>query len=380
VRGTRFFRGDRIFFMHGMNHWAAPTLARTDDPSGWDRLRRDLDRLQSIGINTLRVMASTEGPNAKRRGIVPAIQPEPHRYDTAGVEGVLRLADEMRHRGLYGIFVLNNFWSWSGGMAQYRAWAEGESIPWYDFGQYAGGFYGNEAARELSYAYVNHLVPQLRDNPAVIWELANEPRRAGPSYATWLGEAAVLVKSLAPLQLLTTGSEGDTAGLGVIDEHRNRAIDFATHHMWAQNWGWVAPATLEADFDGAVAKANAYMGRHALLAAQLGKPIVLEEFGFPRDGGSFDPAAPTVLRDRYFAAVYRMVRALCEAGPMAGVMPWAWAGESRPPRPGGAWAPGDPWTGDPPHEPQGWYSVYDSDSTVAVIREGGDELIALSKA
>jgi mannan endo-1,4-beta-mannosidase len=380
VRGTRFFRGGRVFFVNGVNHWAAPTLARTDNPAGWDQLRRDLDQLQGIGVNVLRVMASTEGAHTDRRRIVPAIQPAPGRYDSAGVEGVLRLAEEMQRRGLYGIFVLNNFWSWSGGMAQYRAWAEGESIPWYDLGQYAGGFFANAAARALSYAYVRVLVPQLRSNPAVIWELANEPRKSGPSYAKWLREAATLVKSLAPAQLLTTGSEGDAAGLGIIDEHRIEAIDFATHHMWAQNWGWVSPATLAVDFDSAVSKAHAYMGRHALLAAQLGKPIVLEEFGFPRDGGSCDPASTTVLRDAYFRAVYEMIRALCEEGPMAGVLPWAWAGESRPPRPGAAWRTGDPLTGDPPHEPQGWYSIYGDDSTVGVLRECGAELLALAKA
>ena len=32
--------------------------------------------------------------------------------------------------------------------------------------------------------------------------------------------------------------------------------------------------------------------------------------------------------------------------------------------------PGDPYLGDPPHEPQGWYSVFDTDaSTQAVIRD-----------
>ncbi len=378
VRGTRFYRGDRLFFMHGMNHWAAPTLARTDDPLGWDRLRRDFDQLQAIGINVVRVMAATEGPNTAGRRVVPTTEPDPRRYDPAGVDGILRLADEMQRRGLYGIFVLNNFWSWSGGMPQYRAWAEGESIPWYDFGQYAAGFYGNAAARELSFAYIRHLVPQLDSNPAVLWELANEPR-PGPSYATWLREAAALVKSLAPAQLLTTGSEGDRAGLGLIDEHRIEAIDFATHHMWAQNWGWVSSSTLARDFDSAVAKAHAYMGRHALLATQLGKPIIVEEFGFPRDGGSFDPRSTTALRDRYFGAVYRLARELCEDGPMAGIMPWAWAGSAYPRRPGGAWTKGDPLTGDPPHEPQGWYSVYDRDSTVAALRECGAELLALTK-
>ena len=41
---------------------------------------------------------------------------------------------------------------------------------------------------------------------------------------------------------------------------------------------------------------------------------------------------------------------------------WAWAGEGRARQPGDHWAPGDDLLGDPPHEPQGWYSVFDADA------------------
>jgi mannan endo-1,4-beta-mannosidase len=372
VRGTRFYRDGRVFFMNGVNHWAAPTLARTGNALGWDRVRRDLDALQAMGINALRVMSATEGPDTEPHRIVPSIQPSPGRYEAAGVEGVARLADELRRRGLYGIFTLTNFWSWSGGMAQYRAWAHNEPIPALGFEDFAAGFYESEPAKALFRSYVRFLVPELSGNPAVLWELANEPRsrQRRAAYRQWIDETARLIKSMAPGQLVTTGSEGEMAGLGVVEDHRSPAIDFATCHMWAQNWGWVNPATLAADCPPALERAQAYLQRHAALATTLGKPIILEEFGFPRDGGSFDASGPTTLRDRYFAAVYDGVRALSVDGPMAGIMPWAWAGESRPSSPGASWRPGDPLTGDPPHEPQGWYGIYDRDATVAVIREG----------
>ena len=111
------------------------------------------------------------------------------------------------------------------------------------------------------------------------------------------------------------------------------------------------------------------MNDHATKAAAVGKPILLEEFGFPRDGDSFDPAAPTTLRDQYFQEIYALVQSLIPTTPMAGIMPWAWAGDARPPRPGGLWKPGDPFIGDPPHEEQGWYSVYDKDTTLKLITE-----------
>jgi mannan endo-1,4-beta-mannosidase len=61
--------------------------------------------------------------------------------------------------------------------------------------------------------------------------------------------------------------------------------------------------------------------------------------------------------------------------PVAGVNFWAWSGEGRPREAGGAWKPGDPWVGDPPHEPQGWYGVYDADAgTLAVIKAAAAKL------
>jgi mannan endo-1,4-beta-mannosidase len=155
-----------------------------------------------------------------------------------------------------------------------------------------------------------------------------------------------------------------------VEDHRSPAVDFVTCHLWAQNWGWVDAACGTKEFERALQLARDYVERHAAMAARLAKPILLEEFGFPRDAGSFDPAAPTTFRDRYFEAMYALVASLALETPMLGIFPWAWSGSSRPRRPGGAWRPGDPLTGDPPHEPQGWYGIYESDSTIEVIRDG----------
>ena len=118
---------------------------------------------------------------------------------------------------------------------------------------------------------------------------------------------------------------------------------------------------------------DAYLRAHAEKAAQLGKPLVIEEFGIGRDAGSNDPAATTAVRDRYYAEVFGRVYELARRPDLtiAGVNFWAWAGEARPAQPyGGFWHAGLPFVGDPPHEAQGWYSVYDSDQgTLAVVRD-----------
>jgi len=55
---------------------------------------------------------------------------------------------------------------------------------------------------------------------------------------------------------------------------------------------------------------------------------------------------------------------------MSGLNFWAYGGSGRPAKNGGWWKAGDDFIGDPPHERQGWYSVYDTDfTTMAVLRE-----------
>ena len=99
--------------------------------------------------------------------------------------------------------------------------------------------------------------------------------------------------------------------------------------------------------------------------------------GASRDGGTYDPTATTVYRDRYYRQLFQAVHYLAEAGrPIMGTNVWSWAGEARPPRPGEAWRVGDPLIGDPPHEDQGWYSIYDADaSTIASSQPGELETV-----
>ena len=392
VRGTRLVRDERTFLASGLNYWGGPVLARDPGAAGWDRVRRDLDQIQALGVNVVRTLGATEGPDTEPLRIVPSIQFDRGRTDPAGVAGVVRFADELRRRGMFGIFVLNNFWPWSGGMAQYVAWADGGPIPYpppqpggsFDrYIEFTSRFYESGGAREAYRAYVRFLVPMLAKNPAVVWELANEPRGVNhvAAYRGWIDETARLIKSLAPSQLVTTGSEGETAwpetaGNDVVQDHRSPAIDFVTCHLWAQNWGWVGAESLAEDFPAALELARRYVRRHAALAATVGKPLLVEEFGFPRDGASFDPATPTTLRDRYFDAIYSLVHSLMADTPMAGILPWAWSGSARPPRPGEAWRRGNPLVGDPPHEPQGWYGIYDTDTTTAIIRDWSGRIAA----
>ena len=107
------------------------------------------------------------------------------------------------------------------------------------------------------------------------------------------------------------------------------------------------------------------------MAHRLGKPLVIEEFGYSRQGNQAGIGIATDSRDRYYRHIFGEVkRSASEGGPIAGCNFWGWSGCGRPRDL--VWQTGDDYLCDPPHEPQGWYSVFDCDSTtIAIIKEYG---------
>jgi mannan endo-1,4-beta-mannosidase len=160
--------------------------------------------------------------------------------------------------------------------------------------------------------------------------------------------------------------------------HETTAIDYVTVHMWLKNWGWLKDPQLGADYETAVARAKDHVEQHTALATDtLHKPLVLEEFGLPRDHENYDPSSPTTARDDYYGRMFDQVADSCKAGrALQGANFWAWGGEGRATGQLGSAAA---FTGDPFSEPQGLNSVFDTDkSTLAVIANANAKLKALS--
>jgi mannan endo-1,4-beta-mannosidase len=395
VTPTGLERQGRPYRFVGANFWAGMNLGSSGQAGDRKRLLRELDRMQSLGISNLRIMGATEGPDSEPWRIVPALQPQPGSFRDELLEGLDFLMSEIGRRGMTAVVCLGDFWPWSGGFSQLLNWSGAGTIPypppaaggdWSVYQNFTQQFYSNEQAMNLYRETIRKIVARTnsithvvyKDDPAILsWELANEPRgiQNVVLFNFWLDQSSTFIKSLDPNHLVTTGSEGETpwpetAGLDFLANHSHSAIDYATIHIWAGNWGWYDPAHAQATFGDAVAKMKSYFQDHLAKARRLGKPLVVEEFGLARDGGSFDPESATSYRDRYYAEVFEQVAQAQAAGaPVAGVNFWAWAGEARPNKPyGGYWHAGDPFLGDPPHEAQGWYSVYDRDaSTLQVI-------------
>lgn len=122
---------------------------------------------------------------------------------------------------------------------------------------------------------------------------------------------------------------------------------------------------MAAGFATAVEKTEKYIDDNAAVAVKLNKPLVIEEFGLPRDGQSFDVSSTTELRDQYFSKI------LSQIGKqnISGANFWAFGGTARPIKGQLFWKPGDDRMGDPRMEEQGLNSVFDGDkSTWKVIK------------
>ncbi|MBI4669633.1 MAG: cellulase family glycosylhydrolase [Elusimicrobia bacterium] len=394
VKGNQFMVDGKPYYFVGTNFWTGMNLASQGKGGGRDRLVRELDRMKSLGIDNLRILGASEGPDSEPWRIVPALQPVQGVYNDDLLDGLDFLLNEMGKRGMRAVVVLNNFWPWSGGMAQYLAWAGEGPIPypppqpagsWDVYQDFTAKFYVNEKAKGYFRQFLNFLITRTnsysnkayKDDPAIMaWQLANEPRGRAQAEAMnkWIAQTAALIKSLDTNHLVSAGSEGETPwpqanGLDFLKNNSHPNIDYATVHLWVQNWGWYDPLKHDKTYGKAKKQALAYFNDHLKKAKQLAKPVVLEEFGIARDKGSFDPAKPALVRDKYYSFILDKVYQAAQAGsPMAGVNFWAWAGEARPLEPyGSIWKPESPLIGDPPHEYQGWYSIYDSDKGILAV-------------
>jgi mannan endo-1,4-beta-mannosidase len=163
--------------------------------------------------------------------------------------------------------------------------------------------------------------------------------------------------------------------------HQLASIDYATFHLWLKNWGWFDVKNPELTFQNGVNKAQSYIDQHLVLAKQLNKPMVLEEFGVERDNADYRPESTTKWRDKLLENLYTHWYKAAKAGELAsGSNFWAWSGEASTIRQDFIWQAGDDFLGDPPQEPQGLNSVFSTDiTTLNVIEQHGKQLSSLAQ-
>lgn len=405
VKDTKFIIGDKPYYFLGTNLWYGCYLGSSGETGDRERLIRELDLLQSLGITNLRILAASEKSEIKN-SLKPAIQNEPGVYDENLLEGLDFLLNEMKERKMYAVVFLNNYWEWSGGMSQYNAWfgggkaadPEDPNIGWGEFMRLSATFYRNEEANKHFRDYIkkivtrknkfNDLLYYYEDPTIMAWQLANEPRPWGSPeeveyYYKWIDSTASFIHSIDPNHLVTTGNEGTWGSLEseeyYLKAHDSKYIDYLTFHLWPKNWGWFDAKKIEETYPSTELKAVEYINKHIELARRLLKPITLEEFGIPRDFEAYSPVSPATAREKYFQLIFKLVYDSASVGsPVSGTNFWTWGGYGRARHKDFIWRKGDPFLGDPPQEPQGLNSVFDTDTaTLGIIKKYAELMNAI---
>lgn len=398
VENGQFIRHGKPYYFVGTNFWYGAILGSEGEGGNRERLHKELDFMKSQGIENLRILIGGEGENGLLGKIEPNLQPEPGVYNDDVLDGLDYLLMELGKRDMTAVLYFNNAWEWSGGYTQYVAWANNEPVlvprvdGWFSYNAFAGEFVRNERAKELFFDHVRYIVTRTNrytgikyiDDPAIFsWQICNEPRAFSSkeqdnkeAFAEWLAESARLIRELDPNHMISTGSEGFYGcewDMELCERiHAIEEIAYINCHVWPYNWKWMRGDHMREDLQRSCENTEEYIAMHVELAEKINKPLVVEEFGMPRDDMNFHKEATTECRDHYYDFVFAMVeRAAAEGGKLAGCNFWSWGGyavthvEDHE-----YWAKGDDYTGDPAQEQQGLNSIFVTDeASLAIIRE-----------
>lgn len=399
VKEGKFYKGKKPYYFVGANYWYGPLIAARNIGDR-ERLLRELDLMDSLGIDNLRILVGAEGGNEDFQ-VKPALQPKQGEYNEDLLDGLDFLLAEMAKRKMYAVLYLNNNWIWSGGMSAYLNWnGYGEvanpfleKYSWPDYFKYTQQFHTCTPCREAFQNHIRFILGRTNsyngkkyteDNTVMSWQVANEPRifteeDRGP-FKEWLNEVVGLLEELDPNTLISTGAEGKASYLQEIETykmlHENPDIDYLTMHMWPKNWQWYSSENEEETLKNSVIKAKDYIQEHIQVAQELKKPVVISEFGFPRGKESLSKNASVVNRNTFYSVLFEMIeKSADEKGSLAGLNFWGFAGFAETNEKSGKWEKGDDFSADPPQEPQGLNSVFASDtSTLNLIKKSNDAI------
>lgn len=388
VKDGKFYIGDSVYKYVGTNFWYGAILASEGRGGDRARLAKELDLLQELGIDNLRVLVGGDGGENVPSHIMPVLQTSPGVYNDTILDGLDYLMAELEKRDMKAVLYLNNAWEWSGGYGAYLDWAGAGTTPnpstdGYDkYTTHVSQFVTNDSAKNLAANHVKYIVSRVNrytkkpysESPALMaWEIANEPRAFASdsvtkdAFAKWIEATAKLIKGIDGNHLVATGSEGMHGCEEDYDLwakiHSIPEIDYAIIHLWPYNWSWIDEGTVVSGVETACKNTLDYIRPHYELMKDKKKPLVLEEFGYPRDGFLFAKGTPTEGRDKFYEYVFSLIAG---SGMIEGCNFWGWGGYADPSHE--RWQCWDDYTGDPAQEQQGLNSVFASDkSTLEII-------------
>jgi mannan endo-1,4-beta-mannosidase len=290
--GTMFTLDGRPFFVTGVNNHYL-TFASPNE------VTRVLDDAVAMGANVVRVIlqpviGSPDGrvptiwnwrnptADASNLGVKGAVMLY---WDTEknamavndgpkGMQKVDFLITEAGKRHLRLIIAFLDFWDYTGGAQQMRAW--------YGSADKSTFFFSDPRTKRDYKKWVEHVVQRVnpltglayRDDPTIMaWELMNEGNARPESLRLdWTAEMSAYVKSLDPNHLVSSGN-ANAANANRDPEVADLTIptlDFGTWHGYPLYFGLT------------VRQFGKTITDYCQIADRVQKPVLLEEFGYAR--------------------------------------------------------------------------------------------------
>ncbi|WP_349630101.1 glycoside hydrolase 5 family protein [Bradyrhizobium tropiciagri] len=186
-----------------------------------------------------------------------------------GMQKVDFLIAEANKRHLKLIIAFLDFWAYTGGAQQMRAWYGSEDK--------SGFFFRDRRTRRDYMSWVRHVVQRpnsltgiaYRDDPTIMaWELMNEGNASPESLRlAWTTEMSAYVKFLDPNHLVSSGHANVSDKLSDLSI---ATLDFGTWHGYPLYY----KLTVQQFADS--------ITEFCQIAARANKPVLLEEFGYAR--------------------------------------------------------------------------------------------------
>ncbi|MDH2379900.1 cellulase family glycosylhydrolase [Bradyrhizobium sp. CER78] len=189
-----------------------------------------------------------------------------------GMQKVDFLIAEASKRHLRLIIAFLDFWDYTGGAQQMRAW--------YGSQDKSGFFFRDRRTRRDYMSWVRHVVQRVnpitgtayRDDPVIMaWELMNEGNASPDSLRlAWTAEMSAYVKFLDPNHLVSSGNAGNAAVADKLSDLTVATLDYGTWHGYPLYYNLTVQ-----QFGDTVTE-------FCQIAVRANKPVLLEEFGYAR--------------------------------------------------------------------------------------------------
>lgn len=342
VSGTNFVDDDcNEFVFSGYNTWQATEQA-SGLIGGLPALEAQLDNAVNYNLTVIRAFAFVvqDGYNQQ---LAPGV------YNESLLVAMDEVVAQAATRGLKLILILADNWQYNANMSDCKPWyaAEaGQADPdtfWIDPVQIAA--YKENAQTILN--RVNTVNGRVYGSDPTIfaWDLINEGRCetancTAQDIQNWIADVAPFVRGLTK-SLVTVGEDGFfqatncqadyvnpvpndqewplQTGQDFLPNHYLPSIDFASIHMWPDNWGRTDTPFVQG-----------WLEAHEQDSLLIGKPLILEEFGkssgpFSTSGTFYGNGSSVELQEQVYKLVYSYVESSIDNdGAIKGVAFWRW--------------------------------------------------------